>query len=47
MIVGLISPIFNTANYLDFVGSHDAAKYYGAAFMLDDERAQFSAWYAG
>ena len=47
MLVGLISPIFKTAKHLHYVGSHHAAKFYGAAFMSDDERAQFSAWYAG
>jgi len=47
MVEGLISPIFNKANYLDYVDSHHAAKYFGADFISDDERTQFSAWFAG
>ena len=38
---------FNAANNLDYVGSHPELKFYGADFMSDDERTQFSAWYEG
>jgi len=36
---------FNTANNLDYVGSHPETNFYGADFMSGVERTQFSAWY--
>jgi len=39
--------IFNTANNLNYVGSHPEPKYYGADVRSGDERTQFSAWYEG
>ena len=39
--------LFNTANNLDYMGSHPEPKFYGADFMSRDERTQFSAWYDG
>ena len=38
---------FNTANNLDYVGSHSELKFYGADFMCGDERTLFSACYEG
>jgi len=38
---------FNTAKNLDYVGSYPEPKYYGANYMLGDERSQFSVWYEG
>jgi len=37
----------NTANNLDYVGSHPEHKYSGAEFMSGDDRAKFSSWYEG
>jgi len=36
---------FNTAKNLDYVGPYPEPKYYGADYMLGDERAQFLDWY--
>ena len=44
---GYYPHFFNTANDLDFVGSHPEPKFYGADFMSGDERTQFSSWYEG
>jgi len=45
---GVLSPFFfNTANNLDYVGSHSELKFYVADFMCGDERTLFSASYEG
>jgi len=44
---GYYPHFFNTADNLDYVGSHSEPKFYGADFMFWDERTQFSAWYEG
>jgi len=38
---------FNTANKLDYVGSHSEPKFYGADIMSGDERTQIWDWYKG
>jgi len=44
---GYYHHFFNTANNLDYVGSHTELKFYGADFMCGDERTLFSACYEG
>jgi hypothetical protein len=42
---GYYPHFFNTADNLDYVGPYPEPKYYGADFMLGDERAQCLEWY--
>jgi len=44
---GYYHHFFNTANNLDYVGSHSELKFYGSDFMCGDERTLFSACYEG
>ena len=44
---GYYPQFINTANNLNYVGSHREPKYYWLDFMSGDLRAQFSAWYEG
>jgi len=44
---GYYPQFFNTAKYLDYVGSHPELKFYGSDFMSGDDRTQFTSRYVG
>jgi hypothetical protein len=42
---GVLSPLFNKAENLDYVGPYPDPKYYGADYVSGDKCAQFFEWY--
>ena len=42
--VGVLPSLFNTANYLEYVGPYLVHRFYGADYMSGDERAKFLEW---
>jgi predicted ATP-binding protein involved in virulence len=42
----VLPALFNTANYLDYVGAYPELKYYEVDYLSSEERAQFSESYA-